>query len=446
MTDVGLGIDLGLTGVRVGLVRVDGEVLARATAPTGDARTWAAAVAKATRSALAEGPPGARVVAIAAAGAGPQPIPVDERLDPLLPSVLTALDHRPTAERDRLASQCGLTADALIDHAAPVMHWWREHARDAFDRAAHALDATGFLVAWLTGRPVMDRITRDDYVLPGLEPPLPIPAAGEPLDVAGRLGQTAAAALGVDVGVPVALGTYDSWVDLESMGGTSRILLGSTMILTTESRVARSDAGDLRSVVLPGGERAISGWTSAAGSTIAWARDRFGGEDIAGLEPGAGGLLALPYLAGERTPVWDPEARGIVVGLTTATSAAQLGRAFLDAVALSARDIVERIRERGHATATWRVAGGGIHDSGWLQATSDALAAELEVVDTTGGVGAAVFALRATGHHPAVPVIRRISPHAPAARRYDDLYPLYRELYAPLRTTMAALAGLDGYQ
>ena len=443
MTDVGLGIDLGLTGVRVALVRVDGAVLARATAPTGDARTWPAAVARASRSALAAGPSGARVVAVAATGAGPQPIPVDDRLDPLLRSVLTAHDRRPTAERRRLASQSGLMAGALIDHAAPVMHWWREPEPDAFDRAAYAIDATGFLVSWLTGHPVMDRITRDDYVLPGLDPPLPIPAAGEPLDVAGQLGQTAAAALGVDVGVPVALGTYDSWVDLESMGGTSRILLGSTMILTTESRVVPSAAGDLRAVVLPGGERALSGWTSAAGSTIAWSRDRFGGEDVAGLEPGAGGLLALPYLAGERTPVWDPDARGAVVGLTTTTSAAQLGRAFLDAVALSARDIVERMRGLGHAAATWRVAGGGIHDSGWLQATSDALAAELAVVDTTGGVGAAVFGLRATGHHPAVPVVRLISPHAPAARRYDDLYPLYRELYAPLRATMAALTRLD---
>ena len=56
-----------------------------------------------------------------------------------------------------------------------------------------------------------------------------------------------------------------------------------------------------------------------------------------------------------------------------------------------------------------------------------------------------MFGLRATGHHPAVPVVRLISPHGAAARRYDTLYPLYRELYAPLRATMAALAGL-GYQ
>ena len=136
------------------------------------------------------------------------------------------------------------------------------------------------------------------------------------------------------------------------------------------------------------------------------------------------------------------------MGLTTETSAAELGRAFLDAVALSARDIVERMRGVGHAPVRWRVGGGGIHDAGWLQATSDALSAKLDVVDVTGGVGAAVFALRAAGHDPSVPVERTVAPNPPAARRYDQLYPLYRELYAPLRATTRALAELGdaGYQ
>ena len=101
----------------------------------------------------------------------------------------------------------------------------------------------------------MDRITREDYVLPRLEPPLRIPPAREPLEVAGPLAPATAAAMGLAAGVPVAVGTYDSWVDLESVGGESRILLGSTMIVATESQVEASTAGDLRSVGLPGGQR-----------------------------------------------------------------------------------------------------------------------------------------------------------------------------------------------
>jgi sugar (pentulose or hexulose) kinase len=66
------------------------------------------------------------------------------------------------------------------------------------------------------------------------------------------------------------------------------------------------------------------------------------------------------------------------------------------------------------------------------------------VVDVTGGVGAAVFALRAAGHEPAVPVVRTIGPQRQAAGRYDELYPVYRGLYPRLRETMAPLAGRDG--
>ena len=451
MTEAALGIDFGLTGARAAVVGLDGAILGRSSPPPGphlpgaasDARTWPAEVARAARSALESGPASrARIVAIAVAAAGPQPLPVDDRLQPLLPSQLTALDRRPIAEREWLATQRGVVAGALTDHAMPTQLWWREHAPDAFGRAAYVLDATGYLVSWLTGRPAMDRITREDYVLPGLEPPLPIPAPEEPLAAAGPLAAEAAAAIGIDPGVTVAIGTYDSWVDLEQHGGTSRLLLGSTMVVATEALVDASAAGDLRCVVLPGGERALGGWTTAAGSTIAWARARFGGEHIGELPPGAGGLLALPYLDGERAPVWDPHARGAVVGLTTRTSAAELGRAFLDAVALSARDIVERMRGLGHAPVRWRVGGGGIHDTGWLQATSDALSAELDVVDVTGGVGTALFALRAAGHDPSVPVERTVAPEPATARRYDQLYPLYRELYAPLRATMGALAEL----
>jgi xylulokinase len=346
------------------------------------------------------------------------------------------------AERDLLAATEGIRAGELADHALPTLLWWREHEPAAFAVAAQALDATGYLVAWLTGLPVMDRITHADYVLSAIEPPVPIPAAAEPLSVAGPLRPEAASEIGVAAGVPVAVGTYDSWVDLESAGGDSRILLGSTMVLATTTTISPSAVGDLRAVVLPGGARMLAGWTSAAGSTIAWSSDRFGG-DPSELLPGAGGLVAVPYLDGERTPVWDPDARGALVGLTGDTSSAQLVRAFIDAVALSARDIVERMRRLGHRPTRWRVAGGGIHDPVWLQATSDALAAQLDVVDVTSGVGAALFGLRATGLDPLPPAVGTVEPRANAVERYDLLYPLYRELYEPLRNTMAALGALE---
>src|SRR5262249_62433962 len=104
-----------------------------------------------------------------------------------------------------------------------------------------------------------------------------------------------------------------------------------------------------------------------------------------GVRPGAGGLLALPYLAGERAPVWDALARGAIVGLTAHTSRLELCRAVLDGVALSTRDLTERLRQVLPPPAEWRVGGGGVRNRVWLRATADAVGSPLEVVDEAGG-------------------------------------------------------------
>src|SRR5262249_59031583 len=143
----------------------------------------------------------------------------------------------------------------------------------------------------------------------------------------------------------------------------------------------------------------IGGWTSAAGLTLDWCAGVLGaGRDdiwgaVAGVRPGAGGLLALPYLAGERAPVWDALARGAIVGLTAHTSRLELCRAVLDGVALSTRDLTERLRQVLPPPAEWRVGGGGVRNRVWLRATADAVGSPLEVVDEAGGGAAAPAAL-----------------------------------------------------
>jgi len=138
--------------------------------------------------------------------------------------------------------------------------------------------------------------------------------------------------------------------------------------------------------------------------------------------------------------------RAYIVDRTGALSGSSAGPRLADAQ--RARRIrntkrYEHMQKLEHRPVRWRAAGGGIHDPTWLQATSDALASELDVVDVTSGVGAGVFGLRAAGLEPVLPVARTVSPRADAADRYDRLYPLYREVYAQLRSTMAALGALD---
>ena len=88
--------------------------------------------------------------------------------------------------------------------------------------------------------------------------------------------------------------------------------------------------------------------------------------------PGGGGVLVLPYLDGERAPVWDPAASGAMIGLTTSTTLAQIYRGVLDGVVLSTLDLADRL-EPVRGGAPWTVAGGGVRDAAWVQATADAL-------------------------------------------------------------------------
>jgi xylulokinase len=451
MSGAALGIDVGLTGARAALVAADGRIVARSRtrgSPTEDPRGWYQQLRQAVAE-VRDQAPDAPTAIVSVAGAGCRPVLMDEQLQPLLPARLAAHDDRTAAQRAQLARMLGVPAGELADHAAPTLLWWREHEPDAFRRAALAVDTTGLLVGRLTGEPTIDRITAADYLVPGGEPIVPIPEPREPDAIAGELTAQAAGELGLEAGIPVTVGTYDSYVDIDALGersGEGSLLLGTTMVLGTETDREPGAAGDLRVVEVVRG-RLLGGWTSAAGASIDWARDRFGSGEVSALAPGAGGLLALPYLAGERTPVWDAEARGAIVGLTAATTSAELERAILDGVALSGRDIAERLREAGHDPGRWHAGGGGVHHSAWLQAASDALRAPIDAHDITGGVAAAVFGLRSLGADPAVPVMRTVEPDPARADRYDRLYPLYRQLHSRLVETMHALGRLDrGHQ
>jgi xylulokinase len=426
MSGTALGIDLGLTGIRAALVDADGSIIARsrsAEAPGDDPRGWYQQLRSCVAD-LHEQAPDLRPEIISVAGAGPRPVLVDDRLQPLLPAPLAA--------------------EELVDHASATLVRWRDHEPAAFANAAMVLDTTGLLVGWITGAPTIDRITAADYMLSDQEPIAPIPCPQEPHAIAGTVTAQAGADLGLAAGTPVTVGTYDSYVDIDAVedAGSGCVLLGTTMVLTTETTLEPGESGDLRVVDIVGGRR-LSGWTSAAGGSIDWSRDRFGEGELEALPPGAGGLLALPYLAGERTPVWDSRARGAVIGITEATSTAQLARAMLDGVALSARDIVERMRAAGHDPDRWSAGGGGVHHTAWLQATCDALDRPIDAVDVTGGVAAAVFGLRSLGHTPALPVLRSVEPNVSNAGRFDRLYELYQRLYSALMPTMHELGKLE---
>lgn len=192
----------------------------------------------------------------------------------------------------------------------------------------------------------------------------------------------------------------------------------------------------------PGAGLFLGGWTATAGLALDWFRRELGSvEDAHALEPGAGGVLVLPYFAGERTPVWDPQATGVVVGLTLETRRVDLYRALVDGIALTARDHAERLRSVGLDPSRWRASGGGTNDETWLAATCDAVGAPLDVVaHADKAVGPALLALRALSADVSLPVVREVEPDSARSARFGDLHATYRELYPATAHVMHRLS------
>ena len=153
--------------------------------------------------------------------------------------------------------------------------------------------------------------------------------------------------------------------------------------------------------------------------------------------------MSLPYLEGERAPIWDPLARGALLGLTSTTTREQLYRSVLDGVALTAADLARRLRSLRGVRRPWCVSGGGVRNTAWLRATADAIGEPLEVVDLPGAGGAARFGLRALGVDVPPHESRSVEPDSVRHARATELLEIGDGLYAGLSERMHRLGSLE---
>jgi xylulokinase len=448
-----LGVDVGLSGVRATVVREDGTLVAtarrqhlRGRLGSGiaehDPRDWLEGMAAAGREAVA-GAGEVRIRAVGVSAVGPAPVLVDAALEPLTNAPLFGLDRRAESQRRRMTETLGPDeAAGTLDNALPKLRWWQENDPELDGRAAWALDATGFLVASLTGVPVMDTVTAADYELPGIDPPFPLPSPVDPLAVAGELGAGPAADLGLSAGLPVAAGTYDSFVDIAGAGvrrpGDAGIVLGSTMIVCRAAESARPQHG-LGVSAYPGEGTLLGGWTLSGGLVLDWFRHSMGGGRSqveladAASSVDTGGVVALPYLIGERTPLWDPGARGALIGLNLDSGPHEIYRALVESLAAVVRDHTDRIERVLGPCPAWRVTGGGTRNRLWVATTADAVGAPLEVpAHAAEALGPALLALRAIGFDPERSTAATVEPDPTRTRHFESMLPVFRGL--PLLT------------
>lgn len=483
-----LGVDIGTSSSKGVLVRTDGTLLATATRPhdvssphpgwaehDADTVWWADFVAL-TGELLAQADE--PVAAVGCSGIGPCVLPVDAAGRPTRPAILYGVDTRATreiAEQEarygaaKVLDRCGspLTTQAV----GPKLAWLRGHEPDAYGRAVRWHMASSYLTGRLTGEYVLDHHSASQCVplydsrehawiaewcgevAPGLE----FPALAWPGDVIGVVTRGAARETGLPAGIPVVAGTIDAWAESVSVGvtepGDLMLMYGTTMFLV-DVVAARASWPTLWGTVgaLPGTYNLAAGMATS-GAVTAWLRDLTGAgyptlvAEAAEAGVGAGGVLMLPYFAGERTPLFDPDARGVVVGLTTRHRRGHLYRAALEATAFGVRHNLDAMAEAGGDLRRLVAVGGGAGEL-WTGIVSDVLRGPQEVPRHTVGAAYGDAFLAALGTGAAKPgdvrawnpVATTVEPDPARADRYDELYRHYRALYPATRDIAHALA------
>jgi xylulokinase len=350
---------------------------------------------------------------------------------------------------------------ALPGFTAPKLLWLRHHEPDVYGRIHRVLLPKDYVRLRLTGEYATDvsdasgTLLLDvahrrwsEQLLEALElDPAWLPPTLESPEISGQTRDE----------VPVAAGAGDQaagavGVGVERPGRLSVVLGTSGVVFSALDEFAADPQGRVHAFchALPGTWHAMGVMLSAAGS-LRWLRDIVGpGTDYDRLvteaeawPAGAEGLTFLPYLAGERTPHADPDARGAFVGLNVRHDRGALVRAVLEGVAFGLRDSRDLVTELGAQPESGRVSGGGARSELWLRIVASALELALErvAVDEGAAFGAALLGGVAAGvwpdvHAAVAATVRpteQIEPVPEWVAAYRERLDLYRALYPALR-------------
>jgi xylulokinase len=470
-----LGIDLGSTRTKAGLVTVEGDPLGfgRAEHPTDvdpaagraeqDPDAWWAGLAAAVSAATGGG--ANQPAAMCVVGHGPSLTAVDFLGRPTRPAI-TWLDTRATAEQAELEASTGLRGWAL--GVMPAALWLERHQPEVAARTRWYLNSWEAVALRLSGRaattivPGGSAVPADALASAGLAVER-LPVEVEAGAFLGALTLEAASHLGLAPGIPVVAGLVDAFASFHGarmLGPGDAIDVGGAaggfgLYSATPVAVA---GGFTTPAPLPG-LHSVGAAMAATGAALDWfAANVLGGSasieqliaEAASVEPGADGLLFLPYLAGERSPLWDPGARGAFVGLTLRHGRAHMVRAILEAAALAIRHVAEPMLAAGLRVTAMRACGGPARSDAWNQIKADVTGFRVDVprVRETAAVGAAILAAVGIGEHPDVPdaiaamtSIDRTFEADPGRRAaYDPIFESYVALYPAIRPVVRGIA------
>ncbi len=375
----------------------------------------------------------------------------------------------------------GSLADATCPPARLL--WLKKHRTEDWQRTVSVLQPKDYIALQLTGKTGTDRHSAYCLANPesGLYNPEYFAALGLPLDkmppalrpteVLGQVTKPASLQVGLETGTPVVIGTIDAYCDNLAGGviypdravdvaGTSEIVsLAVEEKLEADPRAGTGTTTGVFPARLDGGGIFLCGPTQAGGDTLRWLFNCFYSEftstiNYAKMETearsapaGCDGLVFLPYLNGERAPLWDSNARGAFIGLTFHHDRRHCTRAVYESIGFAIRHILE-ISEKaaGRKAPELVVCGGGSRSAFWNQVKADILQRPVRptAVSETGCLGAAILASVGTGFYPDLKEAcdrmilfnDTLNPDPSLKEVYEAGYRAYRSYYPAIRPVL----------
>ncbi len=425
----------------------------------------------------------AEIAAVGCSGIGPCLLPVDTDGRALRPAILYGIDTRARDEiatlnaelgEEAIFARCGnvLTSQSI----GPKIRWLQNNEPEIFAKTKKIATCSTYLTFRLTGTWTIDHYTASCftpcYDLHGrcwnedmtraICPTEWLPDLAWSSDVIGRVDVRGSAETGLAVGTPVVAGTVDSASEALSVGvqdpGDLMIMYGTTAFFIQVNGTPQIDPRYWAAPFLFPDTWCVMGGLATSGALTHWLRreifdlpdenDTFAAmaRDAERSPAGANGLIVLPFFSGERTPINDPFARGMIFGFTLSHTRADLYRAVIEGVGHAVRHNLDTFAEAGTPTAAYAV-GGGAQNPMWMQAVSDIAKTTQQIRrHTTGaalgaaflaGLGARVF------ERPDIdrinPIERRVVPQPSHFGLYDRDHRIYLELYRLTKHLMPEL-------
>ncbi len=489
-----LGIDVGTTALKAVALDRERGIVAQVERPHAllsphpgwaeeDPEHWWTTTLEALRELLAS-IPARQVAAIGVSGMVPAMVLLDAVGQPLRPSIQQN-DARSIAEVTELRAAVdaeeffaitgGIPNQQNID---PRWRWLKRHEPGIVAAVAHLCGSYDFIVLRLTGQHSLEEnwaaesglydVRQHRWHQPylqhaGIDPAI-LPPVHQPTQIVGSISETVAMQCGLLTGTPVVAGSADHIAAALAAGLTQNgdVLLkfggaGDLLYCADYPKPDRHFYFDYHDIP---GLTILSGCMATSGSLVKWfAQELAGAESLALLDqqaeavpPGASGIIVLPYFLGEKTPIFDPAARGVFAGVMLHHTRAHLYRAILEAVCYGFAHHITLLRDAQRPIRRVCSADGGSRSRLWMQIMADVLDQQVQVVagEAASALGAAYVAAMGVGMFAHWHEITRFisqgsiyQPQSTHAKRYREGFSLYRDLYTRLQSFLPELGRLD---